>query len=135
MRPNEARINPFHTLRLIDVYNKIVADLNLGAYSYGLLKLSVNSRCRAGGFCVMDATENNDLHPLICFLCKKKVDLQISEVCAVIFVTVLSPYNVRLTAIWHKLIYAAEYAGRTDIPQNVAEVLSPAYSVGRLLLC
>ncbi|KAJ1347556.1 hypothetical protein KIN20_002641 [Parelaphostrongylus tenuis] len=45
----------------------------------------------------------------------------------VIFVTVLSPYNVRLAAIWHKLIYAAEYVGRTDILQNVSEVLSPAY--------
>ncbi|KAJ1354978.1 hypothetical protein KIN20_012085 [Parelaphostrongylus tenuis] len=73
----------------------------------------------------------------------------------VIFVTVLSPYNVRLAAIWHKLIYAAEYVGRTDILQNVSEVLSPAYrfvcfsfsieirfilmiascSVGRFLLC
>ncbi|KAJ1359190.1 Histone-lysine N-methyltransferase EZA1 [Parelaphostrongylus tenuis] len=121
-------------------------------------KLSVNSRCCAGGFCLVDATENNDLQqPLICFLCKKKVDLQISEALdynmkAILeledatlatsgyssevdrwltifnrYVQVLSPYNVRLATICQKLICAAESVGRTDILQDVAEVSLPAY--------
>ncbi|KAJ1347557.1 hypothetical protein KIN20_002642 [Parelaphostrongylus tenuis] len=42
-------------------------------------KLSVNSRCCVGGFCLVDAIENNDFQPIIRFLRKKKVDLHISE--------------------------------------------------------
>uniref|UniRef100_A0A158PCM2 SET domain-containing protein n=1 Tax=Angiostrongylus cantonensis TaxID=6313 RepID=A0A158PCM2_ANGCA len=118
-------------------------------------KLSVNTRCCAGGFCLVDATANGDIQPLNCFVCKRTVDLQLSEAldynmkakleledkmrsssdyresCSIFMDTylspVLSPYNTILTIICQKLICAAESVGRTDILQDVAAISLPAY--------